>query len=189
MNVKRFLADMQIKELSLIGKTSIFPTEELKLVLLLRTVPSPKIACVIWQVLSKSDNLGNLLLWNSLFYKMVFAELLLKSQLKEVTVSSFHCPIKHINERRKTAGRLSWNLLTARLLSLSSLPPKKLFKVWGILNGVSWELGTWSLDLPCKPFHGNFFLPGGDICVMAVAMQASVCYIWSRRTRASAESA
>lgn len=60
MNVKRSLADMQIKEFSLIGKT--FPTEELKLVLPLRTVTSPKTACVIWQMLSKSDNLGNLLL-------------------------------------------------------------------------------------------------------------------------------
>lgn len=109
----------------------------------LKTVASPKTACVSWQLLSQSDNLGNLLLWNSLFYKMAFAESLLKSQLKEVTVSLFHCPIKHINERRKTAGRVSWNLLTARLPSPSSLPPEKRLQN---MRDFDWDqLGTGNL--------------------------------------------
>lgn len=102
------------KEIISHRKDFFLPTGELKFVLPVRTISSPSPACVTWQVLlPSSDNLGSVLLWDSLFCKMAFAELLLKSQLKEVTVSSLHRPIKHLSERRTTAGRLRWSLITS----------------------------------------------------------------------------
>ena len=50
-------------------------------------------------------------------------------------------------------------------------------------------MGTRSLDLPREPFHGNFVLADRDICVLMVAVQVAVSYVWSCRTSASAESA
>lgn len=66
MTVKRSLADVNENKKPIplpIRNSSIgifFPSGELKPVLLLRAVTSPKIACVFWQVLSESDNPGNL---------------------------------------------------------------------------------------------------------------------------------
>lgn len=118
-------------------------------------------------MLSESDNPGNLLHWDSLFQKMAFSELLLRSQLKEVAASSFCCPIKHQWKEEnswQTELKSTYSQAPEPILLEASLP-KKCFEIGVILKGFSCELEAWSLDLPSKLFHGDFALIEINTCV------------------------
>lgn len=95
LNIKRSVADEQIKELSLIGKIFSFPpVEESEHFCRLARSHLQNLPVLFGK---RCPNLIVLAIYcfEILLYKMVFAELLLKSQLKELTGSSLYCPTKH----------------------------------------------------------------------------------------------